>query len=431
MQEAIAGLIEVTRKNIQLGYPSKEARDVVPEETRRKLGIEVLDEILNSISVENMNLFQQFIYWMGNMWWYYNTTLRSKCFIGHANSACYIYAKDALAKFIVPILPAQVSKELEPMEMLTSAIGFGHFAFLFGNNQTRVRRIVTDTSLIEIHDAAGYSYLDIDQYGNPIARFCTSKGGERAFFDGVRLMSHDRFQTCAPKTVLFDRGYKFNSTKVSVVNGVLYPLIDADDAVAKTTGAFFGAVNFTPKDFVVASEIAEESAARLSIEGDKVVLDGVTIKPIGTFQPSHFTLLESGFTLYEWSKFKPSIEIHYDHVMVVDDKAEWIQEVSQELDGEIGSFVTLLTNSADEALEAILKEKPEVLILDMHLTEEGRFDGLFIANLLFAQGFPGAIYIASSYDDNCLQAMAVLINGKVSLPGKNISRIRDLLSKGA
>jgi len=421
-------LLGYLRNHLELQYPSSEERDAVAEEERLRLGTEVFDEVVKTIDVKNLTPFQKLLFWLGD-WWYYNTTIRSKCRGGKDFEKYQDHSIEMLAKYIVPILPEQVRVQVSSMKACNSAIGFGHFAILFSDKENEVRRIVTDTQLIELHNVVGYNYLNIDQHGNPIVRCCTGKEGGRAFFDGTRLMAHPSFRTCAPKTVIFDAGYKVNSTRVTIINGVLYPLIDADDAVAKTTGAFMWMCDFSNKQHVDSFATAEASAARLKVEEGKVILDSRTIKPLGVFQSSNVKLLDSGFSLYEWSEYHESFAVQYDHVMVIDDKAEWLEQVRRAIGQEVSRLVTLHTENGDAALGEILMQRPEAVVLDMHLTSEERFDGLFIANKLIENGYSGAILIASSYPDEQLQAMAKLIKGKVQVPGKNIDRVRKCLCK--
>lgn len=426
INQACSSLIDFMRDNIEIRYPSKEERDAVPVEERLSKGGKIFEEIVQTIDVTGMGRLQKFLFWLG-YWWYYNPLIREKCTGGKNFNKHHEMSNELLAKYILPILPDQIRTQMGSMVPCSSATNFGHFAIMFRDSENDVRRIITDTQLIEIHDANGYVYLDVDQHGNPIARFCTNHGGGRAFFDGSRLMAHSSFQTCAPKTVIFDSGYKVNSTNCTIINGSLYPLIDVDDTVAKTTGAFMGMCDFSNQQHVDSFVKAEDSATRLKVERDKVTLDDRTIKPLGIFQPSSVKLLDSGFCLYEWSHYHEIFAVQYDHIMVVDDNVNWLKQIKHTVGQEVDKLVVFHTENGNEALQEILQRQPEVVILDMHLTHEERFDGLFIANKLIENGYNGAILIASSYPDEQLQAMSKLIKGKVQAPGKNIDRVMKCL----
>jgi len=424
VREAIKVYLTDLRSIFELRYPTKEEHDAVTKEERVKLAGPIFDDIVKSICVESLSLFQQFMFWTGD-WWYYNPTLRSKCsFDQWSNKELF----NRLAKeFVLVLLPEQVQKQVEGMEAANTAVAYGHFAILFSDKDQKVRRIITDTELFELHDAYGYVYLDITAEGKPVARFVTSRGGERAFFDGVHLMSHDTFQTCAPKTVVVKGGYKVNSTNCTIVNGILFPLIESGDAVAKTTGAFMGMCDFSSTQAIESFALSEATGTRLKINGTKVLLDEKELKPIGVFQPASVHLLDSGFALYDWSDFHEVLNYRFDSVLVVDDSKDWIRRCRAAFGADIPHLKEVLTSDRKEALKAIVEGKPEVVILDMHLTETEGFEGLWIANQALASGFDGRIVIASGYPDEQLQAMTTLIKGKVWAPGKNIERIRKLL----
>jgi CheY-like chemotaxis protein len=413
------------REMFELSFATKEERDAVPENQRKEGGGLVFDELVKTISTSGLSLFQQLMFWMSD-WWYYNQTLRTKCSFNWSTE--YKNSIDVLIReFVLALLPKQVQSAVEGMTASTTAVGFGHFAILFVDNDSSVRRIITDTQLFEMHDVSGYTYLDITAEGKPVARSVTSRNGGRAFFDGTYLMSHDMFCTCAPKTVVINSGYKVNSTQCTVVNGILFPLIESNDAVARTTGAFMGMSEFSNVQALESYALSEATGTRLKIDGSRVSLDNKELKPIGVFQPSSVHLLESGFALYDWSDFHEVMNCRFNSVLVIDDKKDWINRFQQAFGTEIQNLKDILTNDREKALRSIIEEKPEVVILDMHLTESEGFEGLWIANQLFINGFEGKIVIASSYPDKQLEAMTALIKGKVWAPGKNIDRIRKLL----
>lgn len=328
---------------------------------------------------------------------------------------------------MIPSMPADVQDVVSKMDVVGVATGFGHFAILFSDKEKKIRRIVTDTELFELRNAYGYTYLDISPEGKPLARFVTDQGGGRAFFDGIRLMSHDRFQTCAPKVAFFKGGYKVNSTKVAIVNGVLLPLFEEKDKVAHTTGAFMGIADFSNSQAVESYRLTDETAERLSVQKGLVHLDEKPLIPLGVFEPSARQKLDNGFTLYDFAEFRENTESAYDHIMVVDDKAAWIEAVVKAFP-EVKRIDRIETVSATKALAAITTNKPEVVLLDMHLSDEERFEGLWIAREAKKAGYNGRILIASSYADEALGAMSILTGG-LEAPGKNLERIKKLLAK--
>jgi hypothetical protein len=231
---------------------------------------------------------------------YYDKEIRSslRCLDGY-----YETMFSSLAK-LIECLPAPVRETVAYDELISSACNGANFALLFKTNDRGVRRIITIDRSIELEDVYGYKYLDVSADGAPFARCVTERGGGRAFFDGTRLMSHRNFQTCAPRVDFFSGGYIVNSTKCTIVNGFLYPLINTDDVVAYTTGALFGIGDWsTPQ--ILASYSQNEALSRvIRVDEEGVIhLPNQSVKPIGFFKPSTTRLLENGCTAYEWSEF--------------------------------------------------------------------------------------------------------------------------------
>lgn len=438
LQEEIDGHINMVAKAFEKRYSSKEEHDAVSEEERLAQGKEIFMGIVAGIKTqtEGMNPFDKLLFWTGWHWWYYNRQM-TEFLIRSGENKHWDNATRILKEMVMPHLHPNLLKVVGEMELCNMALGFGHFAILLQNRDEHIRRIITDTQLFEIHDARGYTYLDITPEGKPIARFVTSLGGERAFFDGRRLMTHDQFRTCAPKTTLFSGGYKVNSTRCTIINGKLYPLIDEDDKVAQTTGAFMGMVDWSLSEFLAAQAMAEKSAGCLELfENGNVILEGKTIKPLGMFQQSEMELLNSGFTLCKPSHYIEFSNCQYSTVMIVDDRKDWIKTMVTVLgeaeDGGPESMAELLTTDKVKALAEIQKVQPDALILDVHLTSDEQFDGLWIANQLFRHGFQGFVMLASSYPDEQLGAMMKLVggaNGNLAAPGKNPERILKLLAQ--
>ncbi len=391
---------------------------------RKQAGLEIFDREVAKIGTAHRTLFQQLLFWYSD-WWYIHpmhAAIRYRAF-----NMINDYVTEHLPSLILGILPDSLRNTVRGMELINVAVGYGHFALLFCKYNSGLRRIITDTQLFELNGVSGYVYLDVTPDGKPITRSVCNKGGGRAFFDGVRLMAHRRFETCAPATVMLNgNGYKVNSTRCTIVNGKLFPLIDVDDKVAHTTGAFLGWVDFTAKDQVEATALAQQSGARMRLDGDKVFLDGQELRPLGTFLPSRITLQDNGFAGYEWSTFQPVTSPRFTTVMVVDDNSEWIAKVRDAFSGPL-TLTECLTTDATVARDAILATNPEAVLLDMHLTSDERFEGLWVANQLAKSGFGGAILITSSYPDEHLRAMQKLIQRETEAPGKNIDRVRECL----
>ena len=412
-----------------LVYESKEQRDAEQhdaEATRRRnqAGREIFDREVAKIDISHLSLFQQFLYWFGDWWYVHPMKMQVRFRNTDKIRDC---APDYLSPTILSILPVSLRKVVENMELANTAVAYGHFALMFVDHDKRFRRIITDTQLFEIRGVYGYIYLDVTPNGKPLARSRCDKGGERAFFDGVHLMAHPRFQTCAPWAVMLNgSGYKVNSTQCTIVNGQLFPLIDVDDRVAHTTGEFMGYVDFSARDQVEADTLAKQSAARMQVVGDKVFLDGTELKPLGRFAPSETTITETGFVHYNWSTFEPIMAARYPRILVVDDNEEWTTMVVRNFQKHCAvQFV--VTSNASHALQVILTINPPAVLLDMHLTEDERFDGLWIANQLAAHNFAGDILITSSYPEPHLRAMQQLIRRNTEAPGKNIERLHKLL----
>lgn len=438
VRAAIEEHVQVVRSGHTKRCETKEEYDKTSPVERTRLGMEIFDGIIltirESVANKKMSLMDELLFWMSD-WWYYHLQMRAQLTrTGEAAwDRTFENARVAFNKFLLPLLPEPVQKlTREGCRVINQTVGFGHFAVLLsggteGPHGCR-RYVVTDTQLIELRDVGGYNYLDIQPNGKPITRCCCPHGGERAFFDGVRLMAHDQFQTCAPKTVIIDGGYKVNSTRCTIVNGMLFPLIDVDDAVAYTTGAFMGMVDFNVEEAINSYETAEKSGGRMRVSNGKVSLDGRELKPVGFFEPSKLSLQPSGFTLCGWSVFQELPNLIYQHILVVDDKQEWIDQTKEAFGGQVEHFEEFCTTDKQAALERILLTNPQAVLLDVHLTPDEEFDGLLIANQLAKRNFEGLVLLCSSYRDEALASIRNLVRGKkVVAPGKNLDKIRRYL----
>ncbi len=424
IETCVSGFRAHMRETCEKSYPSREEHDAVPKDERRALGQQAFDRILATIQPSHASAFDKFMFWMGD-WWYYHPELNKAVHMDRVE--IWDFCQKSLFDFIKPALPRQIANVVEDMEMASVAMGGVHFALLFIDNDRGVRRIVTDTQLFELHEVSGYTYLDIDHEGKVMHRCVTERGGGRAFFDGVRLMAHDRFQTCAPKTSFFEGGYMVNSTRVTIVNGILLPLVNPSDRVAHTTGAFMGTVDFSKKDALKSFRLSDQTANRLRVSNSQVFLDNAPQTPLGSFARSRTTVLKNGFTLVDYATFRPYLDTTYRHIMVVDDNTDWIARVVEQFQS-ISRIDTVHTRNRKVALRQILKHTPEVVLLDMHLTEEETFDGLWISSQLSQSGYQGRILFTSSYDDAVLAGFTAVSRGREA-PGKNLERLKTLLGK--
>lgn len=420
--------IDIFRESAKL-----RTEEQLSDEDRKSKGKEIFNSLLIPVKdgTSTMNLFQQLLFWLSDHWWYYNQQMRKELHVNFKSGDYMQSVEKLIKKYILDLLPQQIRDGVKDMKPINSAVGYGHFALLFIDNDAHTRRIITDSQLFELHDVYGYTYLDITPDGQPIARSVTSRRGERAFFDGIHLMSHNQFRTCAPKTVVIDGGYKVNSTKVTIINGMLFDLIDSDDKVAHTTGATFFGLDFTNKDALQSYCLAENSGAEMYVENGKVYFRGKEIAPIGKFMPSAVKLLDSGFSLYEWSDFIEVDKFLFASVAVVDDNKDFISALRQHFNGSF-ALSSKCTKKKNVAINFILEKNPEALLLDMHLTPTEQFDGLWIANQLAAKNFGGQIFLVSGYPKEHLRAMRTLIKVPVHIPGKNIAEIhRCMIGKCA
>jgi CheY-like chemotaxis protein len=343
------------------------------------------------------------------------------------------FVGEMVKKYIWPLFPESIKTELSNWEIIAAASDFGHFALLFKSPSGSSRRVITDTQLIHLDNVFGFNYTDIQPDGKVFLRSKTDHGhNTRAFFDGVHLMTTEQFQTCAPKVFFFEGGYKVNSTKVTIINGSVYPLVDKDDEVAYTTGScgIFGSFSF--KQLQAGIELSQQSTKYLSVIEGQVFLGQTKLKAMGQFLPSEQKMLDNGFVRYAYSQFVLTNQVLCDSVLVVDDSQAWIDKVSAEFGSEISSLEFFKTTDSEAALQKIAQSNADIILLDMHLTFDERFDGLWIIKELATRGFKIPILICSSYGDEVLAgflkiAQAYLKN--VEAPGKNLEQIRHILSE--
>lgn len=401
------------------------------EDERRAKVVEIFDSVVSQIKDQELSDFHRIMFWFGDWWFLAPTFKRLLSLPRRKANQLYERLHEKLKEMLLDLLPASVKAEVGDLELVSVVQNNGHFAMMFIDQDEGIRRIVTDSQLFELHGVYGYVYLDVTLDGRPVARCVCRRGGGRAFFDGVRLMSHEQFETCAPKTVMVEGGYMVNSTDCTIINGFLFDLIDREDKVAQTTGAWcmMGRylLDFTSNEHADSFERADQNAKQLKIEGERFFLGERELLPNGFFAPSRVTLLDNGFALYDFSDFHEIERLRYQKVMVVDDAQEWVDQVQAEFGAELSELEICLTTDMEAARDRVLALQPELLMLDMHLSADERFEGLWIANQLIASEFKGRILLTSGYGPDKLRAMALLIKGKVGTPGKDLAKIRRFL----
>ena len=94
-------------------------------------------------------------------------------------------------------------------------------------------------------------------------------------------------------------------------------------------------------------------------------------------------LQENGFSLYEWSDFYEIESYRYANVIVIDDKYDFLDGLQKEFH-DVENLRALQVSDKEVALEYLLKGSPDAALLDMHLTTDESFEGLWIANQLIA-----------------------------------------------
>jgi hypothetical protein len=425
-EQKITQAIEEHIENLSDCFILLKNKELSEEENKtkaKKIFKEVCQQLQEELSQKQMSPFEQFLFWHGQ-WWYFNKTCN--ILLKRTDQwEIYIINSKNIEKYVLPVLPKQILSTLENSKLVNSCANFGHFAFMFdGVDDTR--HIITDTQLFELRDVSGYVYLDIMPDGKPVARSRTSEGG-RAFFDGIHLMAHHQFRTCAPSTQPIIGGYKVNSTRVTIINGKLFPLLEIDDKISHSTGCNCPFDFVDRKEMMKSKDVAKETAKRLRIENDNILYNDEILEPLGEFQPCNTELLESGFTLCGYSNFYEHDRFIFKSALVVDDSSAWVEEVKQAFDNDIPQLDTLITNNKVEALEQIKNSQAEVILLDMHLTATEEFDGLWIINQLAEKNFEKTILLCSSYPEEQLKAMRQLIKIPVGIPGKDISKVKSHL----
>lgn len=426
LEEDLEKYIQSAWRKVSLRKTSEQ--DTSSDEERMTLWKELFNSEVDNLkeATKNFTPFKKLLFWLEDYWWYYNWAFREKISMEFPEKEIM---DDIAKKHLVPSLPEQVKKSVEDMRIWNLAIWYWHFAILFIDGDKRIRRIVSDTSLSELRWVYWYTYLDMAPNGKPIARSVCEEGGGRCFFDWERLMAHDKFQTCAPKTTIIDWGYKVNSTRCTIINWMLCDLIDTDDKVAYTTWAgFMWMLDFTASDALKSYKMSEASGSSMKVKDWEIHANGNKMKPKWIFRPSHTKLLDSWFTLFEFSEYLELDNYIYSHVMAVDDRQDFLNTLSKEFK-TIEKFKAKNPKSKEDALETILKENPQVALLDMHLTPKEEFEWLWISNELIRQWYKWKIMIISWYPKEKLQSMRNLMIGQdIHIPWKDIWEIKKCLS---
>ncbi|HCP08824.1 MAG TPA: hypothetical protein DIT25_03450 [Candidatus Moranbacteria bacterium] len=113
----------------------------------------------------------------------------------------------------------------------------------------------------------------------------------------------------------------------------------------------------------------------------------------------------------------------YNKVAVIDDNRD-VAEFMPMLLGSKGAaeFFSKCTRNKEEALQFILEHNPDAIILDMHLTDDEEYDGIWIANQLSKNSFSGKVMIHSG--SGHLSEMRKLIRlSDVHIPGKDFDAV--------
>ena len=350
----------------------------------------VLD-LKDTISQQNLTSYDQFMFWIGK--WY-----KDVFEIETLNNASDAKVNELFISYLYPLLPYPIRKKVTTGNILAISTCKSHFVVIFDIGNTS-RQIITDTQLFEIHDVHGYKYIDCLPGGKFVARSETSKGGGRAFFDGKRLMGHFNFENCSSETLILEDGYAVSSTKDTIVNGYLYGF---------------------KRDYKDTLVLNDQTVCT----GEKSYL------PWGMFETSEIELLETGFTLVKWAKFVDYSIIIPACVMVVDFDQNWLDKMSDTLVSRKIHLKILAFHTITPALPEVLKVNPLILILDVHLTTEQSFGGIWFINKLSSSGFKGQIIIATDLDREKRQAVYKLINRSVKFTNKDANQISEYLTGG-
>ena len=269
------------------------------QDKAHQLGIKKMQLIYEKLLQKIDTPFQRFLLASGDAI-YYEPEVRRHMSIDDNYFLIQLKMLESLRFFFPQELAAATATDT----IIAAASNGRHFALSLQDKEQPIRRIITANRLIELHDVEGYRYLDVSPEGSPFMRCVTARDGGRAFFDGERLMSHPSFRTCAPAVSFFEGGYIVNSTNCTIINGMLYPLVNEADQVAHTAGAWCGFVDFTTEEALESYRRNHELAKLLKVDRDGLLhLPERVVKPIGVFEPSSVEQLPNGFSHYHWSKF--------------------------------------------------------------------------------------------------------------------------------
>lgn len=92
------------------------------------------------------------------------------------------------------------------------------------------------------------------------------------------------------------------------------------------------------------------------------------------------------------------------HVLLVDDEPLAREELAYLVTQHPAITSTAEADSVEEAMEQIMDKKPDIIFLDIHLTDESGFD---LANKLKKLKKPPYLIFATAYDDYALKAFKV------------------------
>lgn len=285
LDEIIAEHIRTVREGCSIN-PDKYKN--IPEPERMRQGRAMFDlHHRNAGKSAQPASLAKLIYWLNGDWFFSGFPN----WYEEVNTSAVRKNTELIAEMVIAVLPEQLLAQVRDMKLLSSNSTKEHFGLLFDSGRSdRIRRIITDTDLFEVRGMHGFDYLDMLENGKLVARsmcgemkYGSCKTRNRAFFDGERLMTLPGFSSCAASTKQIFGGYCVDSWYGKIINGWHFyhqPTLSG------------------PQD-----PLGNLDYAKLKVQGDEVVLDGEVVKPQAVFLPSRKTLLENGFTLYDWSEY--------------------------------------------------------------------------------------------------------------------------------
>jgi CheY-like chemotaxis protein len=122
---------------------------------------------------------------------------------------------------------------------------------------------------------------------------------------------------------------------------------------------------------------------------------------------------------------------HQPTLLIIDDNPNWIELASSYLGVSHSSEIdvnSLLTRSASEALQAIKTLCPDILVLDLNLTDYEDEEGVEIANSLHKAEINLSILLASANPPSYLQSIRPKFKTQIHIPGKNLLNLSKCIN---